>query len=118
MGQYAISNIFDMHQDGGETVEIYRNTVESVEHQLKSKNTPTVLIRGTPSDTADIYDNWFFNPKEPLEGSFDPDYWSDEAIVQMHVTEWSNVSFWNNHYGADEPDDCDIGAPRQGCPAP
>ena len=116
VGKHAISHIFDMHLEGGETVEIYRNTVESVEHGLKSKNTPAVVIRGTPSNTADIYDNWFFNPKEPRDEPIDQ--WTDEAIVQMHVTEWTNLEFWNNQYGQTDPDDCQIGAPREGCPAP
>lgn len=116
MGPTAISHIFDMHLDGGETVEIYRNTVESISYDNEDKNTPGVVIRGVPSDTADVYDNWFYNPNEPLDQPVDQ--WTDEAIVQMHVTEWTNVEFWNNQYGQDDPDDCGIGAPREGCPAP
>ncbi|MFW5968649.1 MAG: sugar-binding protein [Persicimonas sp.] len=115
-GPHAISHIFDMHRDGGSTIEIHHNTVEAVENMLKDKNAPAVTVRGVPSDTADIHNNWFFNPKEPRDQPVDR--WTDEAIVQMHVTEWSNVAFWDNHYGDTDPDDCNVGAPRDGCPAP
>lgn len=113
MGKYAISHVFDMHKEGGGTIKIHHNTVEAVDNQLKSKNVPAVTIRGAPSDTADIHNNWFYNPKEPLEQP--TNNWTDEAIVQMHVTEWTNVSFWDNHYGSSGPNDCDVGAPRDGC---
>ena len=44
--------------------------------------------------------NWFYNHWEPLD---EPDMWTDEAIVQVHVDEWTNVRYEHNHYGESEP---------------
>jgi hypothetical protein len=116
MGEHAISHVFDMHKDGGKTMKIHHNTIAAVNNDIKNKNVPGVLVRGVPSDTADIHHNWFFNPKQPR--SSPNDNWTDEAIVQKWVTSWTNVSFWDNHYGSSDPGDCNIGAPRTGCPLP
>jgi hypothetical protein len=104
----AISHVFDQHKPGGDRIEINNNTVEVVDHDQKEKNAPAVAIRGVPSDGAYVYDNWFYNPKEPRST---PDGWTDEAIIQVHTTSWQNVEFENNHYGSSEPSSSDIGCP-------
>ena len=108
VGKGAISHVFDQHTPGGSTIKIHHNTVAVVDHSTKDKNAPAVAIRGTPSDVADIHHNWFYNPKEPRP---DPSGWTDEAIIQVHVDEWENVDYHNNHYGSDDPG-TDIGHPR------
>ena len=108
VGKGAISHVFDQHTPGGSTIKIHHNTVAVVDHSTKDKNAPAVAIRGTPSDVADIHHNWFYNPKEPRSN---PSGWTDEAIIQVHVDEWENVDYHNNHYGSDDPG-TDIGHPR------
>ncbi|MFC7138434.1 right-handed parallel beta-helix repeat-containing protein [Halosimplex aquaticum] len=97
------------HRPGGTTLSIHHNTFVPTKH-LNDGVDPSchVTIRGVPDDVADIHHNWFHNPKEPLDS---PDMWTNEAIVQAHVDEWSNVEYGNNHYGSDEPSS-DIGCPR------
>ncbi|MFB6139929.1 MAG: right-handed parallel beta-helix repeat-containing protein [Halosimplex sp.] len=97
------------HRPGATTLEIHHNTFVPTKH-LNDGIDPSchVTVRGVPDDVADIHHNWFHNPKEPLES---PDMWTNEAIVQAFVDEWTNVEYADNHYGADEPAD-DVGCPR------
>ncbi|WP_415380801.1 right-handed parallel beta-helix repeat-containing protein [Halosimplex sp. TS25] len=105
----AIAYQVGTHRPGGTTLSIHHNTFVPTEH-LNDGVDPSchVTIRGVPDDVADIHHNWFHNPKEPLDS---PDMWTNEAIVQAHVDEWSSVEYANNHYGSDEPS-ADVGCPR------
>ena len=38
--------------------------------------------------------------------------WTDEAIVQVHVDEWTNVRYEHNHYSESEPKKGSVGAPH------
>ncbi len=105
----ALSHVFDMHRSGGRTILIHNNTFEPVTHDWKDKNAPGVAIRGVPDDRADVWNNWFHNPKEPRDT---PNDWTDEAIIQVHTDSWQNVNYWDNHYGSDQEPAHYIGAPR------
>ncbi|MGM0398722.1 MAG: hypothetical protein ACQEQY_06975, partial [Halobacteriota archaeon] len=107
-GPKTIEPIIDMHKPGGTHLEVYRNTVEATHSLAHGARESAVQIRGTPDDVAEIRDNWFYNEVEPLDS---PDGWTTEAITQVHVDEWTNVEFENNHYGSSEPAS-DIGCPR------
>ncbi len=105
------------HGPGGTTLSIHHNTFVPTLHMGQhGPNDPDshVTIRGVPDGVADIHHNWFYNPKEPMA----PPPEKDRAVLQIddldnwdHATEWRNVTFSNNHYGSDEPDDPDVGAP-------
>lgn len=108
-GPITFSHILDAHEPGGTRYEIYNNTVEAVIGAHDDRQRAAVAVRGTPSDVATIHDNWFYNPDPPLDtpsGRF-----SEQAIIQVGVDDWSNVEWSNNHYGSDEPDGS-IGHPR------
>lgn len=113
VGPETIGHIFDMHKPGGDRIEIYRNTVEGYQ-MLQSaggqKYTAAVMVRGTPSEHCHVYDNWFYNDKPPRDQP--SSYFTSEAIVQVHVTEWDRVEWWNNHLGREAPDDPEVGAPE------
>lgn len=110
----AISHIFDVHEPGGVTIEIYRNTVAVAEQVDDDKGAPAVTVRGTPSDRAEIRNNWVYNTEPPCAS---PGSWPGCAILQTQhgSSSFQNVIIENNHYGTDEPSSCDIGAPRDGC---
>lgn len=114
VGPDAIAHVFDMHQDGGGTIKIHHNTVEAVEDQNGGGEVPAVTIRGTPSDKAEIHNNWFYNTNDPCTRPGDS--WPDCAILQnKHGNDrFVNVNHHDNHYGSDEPS-CDYGAPRKSC---
>ncbi|MFC7138435.1 right-handed parallel beta-helix repeat-containing protein [Halosimplex aquaticum] len=105
----AIAYQVGTHRPGATTLKIHHNTFIPTKH-INDGVDPSchVTIRGVPDDVADIHHNWFHNPKKPLDS---PDMWTNEAIVQAHVDEWSNVEYSDNHYGPDEPS-ADIGCPR------
>jgi tellurite resistance-related uncharacterized protein len=105
----GISHHFDMHRPGGTSVRIHHNTFEPVYNDWKDKKLPGVAIRGTPSDSADIWNNWFHNFEEPLDT---PNDWTDEAIIQVFTDSWQNVNFWDNHYGSSTEPPHYVGAPR------
>ena len=108
-GPITYSHVMDVHSPGGTRVEIYNNTVEAVDGDHDGDQRPAVAIRGAPDDVAAIYDNWFYNPDEPLDT---PDGWSTRhAIIQVGVDEWTNVEWSGNHYGSSEPAN-GIGHPR------
>lgn len=98
----------DMHEDGntgkaGSRIEVYRNTVIFPDAQ-------GVFLRGTPRESAEIYENWFYNPTQPCltknRGSY--------CAIEVRADDWTNVTYRDNHYGSSEPG-CGIGAPRPGC---
>ncbi|WP_246022960.1 right-handed parallel beta-helix repeat-containing protein [Halosimplex halophilum] len=105
-GEDAIAYQVGTHRPGGTTLEIHHNTFVPTLH-LNSGEDPEshVSIRGVPDDVADIHHNWFHNPQEPAPGR------GTESIIQPHVEEFTNLDYRNNHYGADEPSDDDIGCP-------
>jgi hypothetical protein len=107
-GREAGAHVFDVHKPGGVEISVHHNTVEATDHVWKSKTVPGVAVRGVPSTGAEIYNNWFYNPDEPLAN---PDGWSEEGIIQVHVDEWTSVDFQDNHYGTSEPS-TDVGHPR------
>jgi len=120
-GDDHISHVMDMHRPGGSTIEIHHNTVRdkertkahnSIETLDEPRMVQAVAIRGTPSDIASIHNNWFYNSIEPPNSA---DGWGPEAIIQAHTDDWQNLEFENNHYGENQPESCDIGAPREGC---
>ncbi|UWG47967.1 Uncharacterized protein HSRCO_1688 [Halanaeroarchaeum sp. HSR-CO] len=107
-GSSTIGHVIDMHKPGGTDMEIYRNTVEATYSVADGDRKPAVAIRGVPEVLASVQDNWFYNEAEPLAS---PDGWTGESIIQVHVDEWANVEFPQNHYGSSEPA-ADIGCPR------
>jgi len=80
----------------GDEIRIHHNTVEAA-------NDPMVSVRGVPNTGAWIESNWFYHDEEG-------------AVIQEKQTSFDNVTVQGNHYGEDEPDSCDVGAPRPGCP--
>ena len=111
VGNYAISHVYDVHDPGGDTYNVYNNTIRSIYNNDRSdgKKTPGYLHRDAPSNLADVYDNWFYNPEEPK--SSPTGGWTDEAIVQHNVTSWTNVQFSGNHYGDSQSPPTGVGAP-------
>jgi len=105
-GEDAIAYQVGTHRPGATTLNIHHNTFVPTLH-LNSGEDPEshVSIRGVPDDVADIHHNWFHNPREPAPGR------GRESIIQPHVEEFTNLDYRNNHYGADEPADDDIGCP-------
>ncbi|MGM0555821.1 MAG: right-handed parallel beta-helix repeat-containing protein [Myxococcota bacterium] len=99
----------DMHEDpdnpghAGSRMEIYGNTVEF-------SNAQGVFLRATPRESAEIYNNWFYNSTPPCltqdRGSY--------CAIEVKASDWTNVDYHDNHYGSSEPT-CDIGAPRDDC---
>ncbi|MFB6374281.1 MAG: right-handed parallel beta-helix repeat-containing protein [Bradymonadaceae bacterium] len=61
VGPNSISHIFDQHKPGGVTTKVHHNTVKAVEQDDDPKNTPTLTIRGVPSDVASVHHNWIYN---------------------------------------------------------
>lgn len=111
-GDYAMGAVIDMHCDGGNRMDVHNNTIRAVERRNPfrgEKNAVGVIIRCVPDDEAWIHQNWFYNPLEPLD---EPDMWTEEAIVQVHVDEWTNVRYEFNQYGDEEPEMKSIGAPH------
>lgn len=116
-GDEAWAHNFDMHQPGGETMQIHHNTIEPVISDEDGDQVPGVTIREDPSDIAEMWNNWFYNP-DPPEDDPEPDD-TYKAIVQIgdtenwdHVESWQNVEFWDNAYGSSEPA-AEIGHPRR-----
>jgi uncharacterized protein YaaQ len=99
-GPKTTDHVIDVHDPAGERYEIHNNVVEAVEAVegggREGLQRPAVTIRGAPDDVAAINDNWFFNPDEPLD---EPSGWTEEAITQAKVDDWTNVSFSGNAYG-------------------
>jgi hypothetical protein len=99
----------DMHEDpdsagdAGTRMKIYNNTVEFADAQA-------VYLRATPRESAEIYDNWFYNPTEPCLTKNAGSY----CAIQVKADDFTNVDYHDNHYGSSEPD-CGVGAPREGC---
>lgn len=108
VGDYTIGHVFDVHQPGGDRFDIHHNTVRA-SHYPSGNPAPNVTIRDVPDDLAWIHNNWFYNPKEPREN---PDMWTDEAIRQVFVDEWTNVEWERNHYGSETEPDPGVGAPH------
>ncbi|WP_276256422.1 hypothetical protein [Halomontanus rarus] len=108
VGDYTIGHVFDVHQPGGDRFDIHHNTVRA-SHYPSGNPAPNVTIRDVPDDLAWIHNNWFYNPKEPRET---PDMWTDEAIRQVFVDEWTNVEWERNHYGSETEPDPGVGAPH------
>jgi hypothetical protein len=111
-GDYSMGSVIDMHCDGGDRIDVHHNTVRAVEQTNPfgdSERVTGVIIRCVPDDEAWIRHNWFYNDWEPLD---EPDMWTDEAIVQVHVDEWTNVRYKHNRYGESEPKKGSVGAPH------
>ncbi|WP_123539094.1 right-handed parallel beta-helix repeat-containing protein [Halosimplex salinum] len=102
----AIAYQVGTHRPGATTLKIHHNTFVPTKH-LNSGEDPEshISIRGVPDDVADIYNNWFYNPKRPSPGR------GTESVIQPHVDEFTNLEHRNNHYGSDEPSSSDIGCP-------
>ncbi len=122
-GGETISFPIDMHEPGGTQMEIYNNTVAHLyrpddlpfaDDDWDEEYVPHVVIRGTPADYCDIYNNWFYNPQPPLDSPPEGEQTTNEAIVQQEADTWANMDWWNNHYGSDEPSSDDVGAPLDG----
>lgn len=103
-----ISHVVDQHPPGGTHMEVYNNTVEAVTDDQDGTQLPGFVVRGVPSEGADLHHNWFYNPDAPLDDPGPGD--ERRAIVQIgdegnwtHVDEWENVTFSDNHYGETEP---------------
>lgn len=99
----------DMHEDGdsglaGTRMEIYNNTVKFPDAQA-------VYLRGTPRESTEIYQNWFYNSTEPcISANRSGGY----CAIEVRADDFTNVDYHDNHYGSSEPS-CNIGAPRDGC---
>lgn len=111
-GSMSMSHVIDVHRPGGERFDVHHNTVRSWYQNNpirgEDKKTPAFAMRGVPSDKAWLHNNWFWNPEPPLDT---PDGWTDEAIIQVFVDEWTNVEWDKNHLGESEPKNMSIGAP-------
>ncbi|MCJ7478795.1 MAG: hypothetical protein MUP63_01295 [Candidatus Nanohaloarchaeota archaeon QJJ-7] len=104
IGSHGMIHSLDMHPPGGDTIRIHHNTI-------KFQGNANVRIRGIPENIAEIHHNWFYNDISPCTGE------GHCAINQREVSEFTNLDFYENHYGTSEPA-CGIGAPREGCPPP
>jgi|GEM_PF-688130 len=103
-GPESTSYVIDAHDPACVRIEVHNNVVEADEvtyGQHEGNIVGTCKVRGIPDDVALFRDNWFFNPREPLDS---PSGNSGEAIVQWaDVSDWRNVEFYGNSYGADAP---------------
>lgn len=97
-------HFFDMHAEGGTTLRFHHNTFESAVDAA-------IVIRGTPSDGAWIDNNWFLHATEPDCDGGDGEAWRIDGGCD-------NVHVGDNHFGEAPPESCEMGAPRDGCPAP
>ena len=95
-GPKAVGHVFDVHPDGGRTTIIHNNTVEATEDHCGNR-LRNVYIRGVPSDTCDVYQNWF--------------HVTHESTVYQSGGGSKNMRVYDNHFGPDTPPDS-IGAPR------
>jgi hypothetical protein len=89
----------DVHEPGGVRLEVHNNVVEGFVPNIgrfAGEQHQSVQVRGVPDDVAAITDNWFWNPDAPRDT---PSGWTDEAIIQPLVDEWTNVTFSGNAYG-------------------
>ena len=96
----SVDIVIDVHKPGCVNSEVHNNIVEAVE-DVDGEHDPlqAIQVRGVPDETFDAHHNWFFNPVPPRDSPTGS--WTNEAIIQVHVNEWTNVEFWDNHYGAD-----------------
>lgn len=99
-GPDATGIVIDIHSPAGEHSEVHNNIVEAVDHIGGSNEPlPGLQVRGVPGNSYEIYENWFFNPREPLDSPTGS--WTNEAIIQPTETAWRNVEFADNYYGTD-----------------
>ena len=109
------NNIFDMHQPGGDYMDIRRNTV--VGWQTNLENQPSwvsgnravsaVIQRENPNESVEVHNNWLWNPyppppDAPLSSGFD--YTAiDQAwpVSNYDGSSWQGVNFSNNVYGGE-----------------
>ncbi|WP_123539026.1 right-handed parallel beta-helix repeat-containing protein [Halosimplex salinum] len=105
-GEEAVAYQVGTHRPGATTLKIHHNTFPPTTHVNSDKNPDShISIRGVPDNIADIHNNWFYSTARPSPGR------GPEAIIQPHVSEFTNLKHRNNHYGEDEPA-ADIGCPR------
>lgn len=118
VGYIARNNVFgeewvgapvDMHGTegmsgvAGERVVVERNTflaTRAVEEKTRNPGGeyPAIQIRGAPTDEIRVANNWFRHESR------------DGAYEQTDGPQ--DVTFENNHFGAETPDDPEVGAPR------
>ena len=97
-GPKTTGGVIDIHTPGGVRSEVHNNVIEAVDQTAGSKSPiQSVQIRGVPDDSYVLYENWFFNPKEPASSATGS--WTTEAIIQPTENSWRNVEFYDNYYG-------------------
>lgn len=85
IGEHATSTHFDMHggRDRGDNTDIAGDWLH-IHHNTFTNSRRHVGIRGTPSDGAEIHNNWFVNPAE-------------ESVAST-----ANTRVWNNVHGPEK----------------
>lgn len=96
-GPKATGTAIDAHEPAGIKYEVHNNIIEAVE-TTDGEPIPSIQVRGVPDDVYEIHNNWFWNPRTPLDS---PNGWTEEAIIQPREDEWTNVTWWDNYYGTD-----------------
>jgi hypothetical protein len=97
-GPKEVMHNIDVHSPAGGDYDIHNNIVETVYREWDGNLNHAVDIRDVPNQAV-ITDNWFFNDNAP-DPNGDPDV-GGQTIVQENVSDWTNMSFYDNHYGED-----------------
>ena len=90
----------DTHSPGCSTLEIHNNVVEVVDRAYDNNRAASIELDSPPSNSAEIYNNWFFNSRAPDPNDPDPGS-PDPAIVMDGGSGWDTIGFWDNYYGED-----------------
>lgn len=101
--EHANGHLFDMHgsRDRGDTANVAGTWMKIHHNTFADPSNSAIRIRGVPEDEAEIHHNWFYNAQEPRRQPTGG--WTPEAIVQVYVERWQNVSFYDNYYGSSAP---------------
>lgn len=87
----------DVHEPGGYDFRIHHNEDRVTDEY-------SVAIRGTPSNVAEIYNNWYYNTAGNVASASS---WPDATVLQtQHGSDaFENVNVHDNHYGSTAPPD-------------
>lgn len=101
--EHANGHLFDMHgsRDRGDTGNVAGTWMKIHHNTFADPSNSAIRIRGVPEDEAEIHHNWFYNTQEPRRQPTGG--WTPEAIVQVYVERWQNISFYDNYYGSSAP---------------
>ena len=96
IGPEADDHAFDMHEPGGNRIEIHHNKFE-YSQTIHGSPIEAVKIRGVPNDICKIHDNWFHHDSPPGDSPVT----EDGTVINQSGSdgEWQNLTFSSNYYG-------------------